>query len=69
MRGRYKLKVKMKLPYSNKDRVLKRPYYLAVNLWVRLDEGIQLLTDGCLFQKSLNNVDIGGVTVINVIGK
>ena len=59
----------MKLPYSNKDRVLKGPYYLAVNLWDRLDEGIQLLTDGYLFQKSLNNPDIGGLIVINVIGK
>ena len=25
-------KVKIKLPYSNKDRVLKSPYYLSVNL-------------------------------------
>ena len=43
LRGRDK--VKMKLAYSNKERVLKSRYYLAVNLWNQLDETVQLSQD------------------------
>ena len=39
LRGRHK--VKMKLAFSNKRRVLKSPYYLAVNLWDQLEIDVQ----------------------------
>ena len=34
-------KIKMKFPYSNKDRVLKSPSYMSIDLWNRLEEETQ----------------------------
>ena len=38
-------KVKMKLTFTRKDRVLKSPYYLCNKLWDQLDYNIQCLTN------------------------
>ena len=38
--GRHK--VKIKLAFSNKGRVLKSPYYLAVHLWNQLEVDVQM---------------------------
>ena len=32
-------KVKMKLPHTNKDRVLRSPFSMAVNLWSHIETG------------------------------
>ena len=40
-RGRHK--VKMKLPHSLKERVLRSPYYLAVDVWNQPNENVQKL--------------------------
>ena len=41
LQGRHK--VKMKILYTNKDRVIKSPYYLVVNLWNQLERDIQTI--------------------------
>ena len=45
-------------PYSNKERVLKSPYYLAENLWNQLDEVMQTIQTRFNFKKRLNFVDV-----------
>ena len=35
-------KVKMKVPFTDKDRVLRSPYYKCNSLWDKLDSGTQL---------------------------
>ena len=51
-------KVRMHKPYSNKERLLKSPYYLAVNLWNQLDEVMQTIQNRFDFKKRLNFVDV-----------
>ena len=48
----------MHKPYSNKERALKSPYYLAVNLWNQLDEEMQTIQNRFDFKKRLNFVDV-----------
>ena len=43
----------MKLPYRNKDRVLKRPYYIAINLWNQQDEETQSIETCEEFKRKL----------------
>ena len=61
--------VKMKLAYSNKERVLKSPYYLAVNPWNQLDETIQLSKDKKEFKKILKGWDMDGLRARDVCSK
>ena len=56
----------MKLAYSNKERVLKSPYYLAVNLWNQLDETVQLSHDKEEFKKKLKGLDMDGLWVRDI---
>ena len=51
----------MKLAYSNKERVLKSPYYLAVNLWNQPDETVQLSKDKEEYKKKLKGLDMDGL--------
>ena len=43
----------MKLLYSNKDRVLKSPYHMAINLWNQLVEETQYIETGKEFKRKL----------------
>ena len=61
LRGREK--VRMHKPYSNKERVLKSPYYLAVNLWNQLDEEMQTIQNRFDFKKRLNFVDVDSLKI------
>ena len=58
IRLRRREKVRMHKPYSNKERVLKSQYYLAVNLWNQLDEEMQTFQNRFDFKKRLNFVDV-----------
>ena len=48
----------MKLPYSNKDRVLKSPYHTAINLWNQLDEETQSIETGEEFKRKLKLIKL-----------
>ena len=57
LRGRHK--IKMKLPYSNKDQlVLESPYYMAINLWNQLDEGTQSIETRKKSKRKLKLINI-----------
>ena len=51
------LKVKMKLPFSDKSRVLMSPYYRGVFLWNQLDYNLQHIDGEYLFGKAICRVD------------
>ena len=51
------LKVKMKLPFSDKSIVLKSPYYRGVFLWNQLDYKLQHIDGEYLFGKAIRRVD------------
>ena len=51
-------KVKMKLAFTDKDRVYKSPYYLCNQLWNKLDSKIQLSTSLIEFRESLKKIDL-----------
>ena len=50
-------------PYSNKERVMKSPYCLAVNLWNQLDEEMQTTQNRFDFKKRLNVVDVDSLKI------
>ena len=51
-------KVKMKLAFTDKDRVYRSPYYLCNKLWNKLDSKIQLSTSLFEFRESLKKMDL-----------
>ena len=55
--------MRMHKPYSNKERVLKSPYYLAVNMWNQLDEEVQKILNRFDFKKRLNFVDVDSLKI------
>ena len=59
-------KVKMKLPYSNKDRVLKSPYYISVNLWNQLDSDVQNIVSKGEFKKRIRALDLDELKIRNI---
>ena len=56
LRGRHK--IKMKLPYSNKDQVLKSPSYMSFNLWNQLDEETQSIEAREEFKRKLRLIHV-----------
>ena len=51
-------KVKMKLTFTKKDRVLKSPYYLCNKLWDQLDYNLQCLTTIYEFISAVRKLDL-----------
>ena len=51
-------KVKMKMDFTNKERVRRSPYYLANQLWDKLDSGTQLSANVFEFANKLHKVDM-----------
>ena len=50
-------KVKMKIPFTDKERVLRSPYYKCNKLWDQLDSNIQLSENIFVFKANLNKID------------
>ena len=48
----------MKLMYTVKERVLRSPYYIAVNLWNQIDEDIQSIDDIEKFKRHVKALDL-----------
>ena len=61
LRGRHK--VKMKLAFSNKGRVLKSPYYLAVHLWNQLEVDVQMSICKKDFRQKLYFIDFNNLSI------
>ena len=57
MELRKRHKVKMKLLHSLKERVLRSPYYLAVDVWNQLDENVQKTDCVWKYKKQLKSMD------------
>ena len=51
-------KVKMKLAFTDKERVLRSPFYKCNTLWDRLDSDIQLAENVYEFKRKLKGIDV-----------
>ena len=51
-------KVKMKIAFTNKERVLRSPFYLCNKLWDKLDSKVQLAKIVVEFKNILNKMDL-----------
>ena len=53
-------KVKMKIAFTNKERVLRSPFYLCNKLWDKLDSTVQLAKNVVEFKNNimLNKMDL-----------
>ena len=51
-------KVKMKIAFTDKDRVLRSPYYKCNSLWDKLSSEIQLSGNIFEFKSKLNKLDM-----------
>ena len=51
-------KVKMKLKFTKKERVLRSPYYMCNKLWEQLDCNVQRLNTCGEFALALNRLDL-----------
>ena len=56
LRSRHK--IKMKLAYSDKDQVLKSPYYMVISLWNQLDEETRSTETREEIKMKLKRIDI-----------
>ena len=54
-------KVKMKIEFTDKKRVLRSPFYKRNTLWDRLDSDIQLADNMYEFKRKLKRIDISGL--------
>ena len=52
-------KVKMKVPFTSKERVLCSPYYKCNRLWNKLDSTVQLSKSMFEFKSNLKKLDLG----------
>ena len=52
------LKVKMKVAFTNKERVLRSPFYLCNKLWNKLESKVQLSKNVVEFKNFLNKMDL-----------
>ena len=48
----------MKLPHSLKERVLRSPYYLVVDVWNQLNENVQKIDCVWKYKKQLKLMDL-----------
>ena len=51
-------KVKMKIAYTDKERVRHSPYYLCNQLWDKIDSSIQSSNTICEFSNKLRTIDV-----------
>ena len=51
-------KVKMKIDFTDKQRVYKSPYYLCNQLWEKIGVSVQLSRDIYEFKRNLKTVDL-----------
>ena len=54
-------KVKMKVDFTDKERVRCSPYYLCVNLWDKLNSTIQTSRSLYEFSKSMCRLNLAGL--------
>ena len=54
-------KVKMKIPFTDKERVLRSPYYKCNTLWDRLSSDIQLSENMFEFKAKLRKLDMSEI--------
>ena len=59
---RARLKVKMKIAFTKKERVLKSPYYLCNKLWDQLDHTVQNLSSCFEFTTVMKKMDSSKLT-------
>ena len=53
-------KVKMKVPFTDKERVLRSPYYVCCRLWDTLNSAVQMSNNMFEFKNALKKVDLKG---------
>ena len=51
----------MKIDFTDKERVLRSPYYRCNMLWDKLDSDIQLSENIFEFKRKLSKIDITGL--------
>ena len=51
-------KVKMKIVFTDKERVRRSPYYIGINLWDKLESDLQLSKTQIEFNNKLKHVDV-----------
>ena len=51
-------KVKMKVPFMDKERVSRSPYYIGSRLWDTLDSNIQRSNSMFEFKNALNKLEL-----------
>ena len=56
-------KVKMKITFSKKERVLRSPYYLCNKLWDQLDHTVQTLNSCFEFTTAVKKLDLSKLLV------
>ena len=54
-------KVKMKIAFTNKERVRRSPFYLCNALWDNLDSKIQVAKNVIEFKNILSKMDLTGL--------
>ena len=57
-------KVKLKLPFTAKDRVIKSSYYLVVCLWNKLDADLQTADSFMVIKQKLKKFDIDNMNFV-----
>ena len=63
MELRARPKVKMKVAFTNKERVLSSPYYLANKLWDQLDYTVQNLNSVYDFSIAVRKMDLANLKI------
>ena len=53
-------KVKMKVSFTDKERVRRSPFYVCNRLWDKLDSSVQLSKTMLEFKNSLKRLDLTG---------
>ena len=51
-------KVKIKIVFTNKERVLRSPFYICNRLWDKLDSNVQLAKSVVEFKNNLKRMDL-----------
>ena len=51
-------KVKMKIEFTDKEKVRRSPYYMCNQLWDKIDSGVQTANSMLEFTKGLRSIDL-----------
>ena len=54
-------KVKMKVDFTDKERVRRSPYYLGNQFWDKLDVNVQLSKNLLLFGNEIKKIDVSNL--------